>query len=84
MSSDALFTAFALGVDAVERRSRVIGRAVRVAVCAWAAISFAVFWIDADAPDTLRSRGERALASRRPEEAFRRTRTRRSGALRRP
>jgi tetratricopeptide (TPR) repeat protein len=67
----ALFAALALGFDTLERRSRLAGRIASAGLCAWAAVSFAVFWIDADAPPTLRSRGERALAAGRPEEALR-------------
>ena len=65
-----LVVAFALGIDRLRDRSGPIGRTA-VALCwLWAVTSFAVFWIDADAPDTLRSRGEKALAARAPDRAL--------------
>jgi len=66
-----LLVAFALGVDTVRQRSVLTSRVVSAALCIWAAISFSVFWVDPDAPDTLRTRGEWALAAGRPEQAMR-------------
>lgn len=65
-----LIVAFALGVDTLRERSARAGRVVSAALWIWAAISFSVFWVDADAPDTLRGRGEWALAAGRPDEAM--------------
>jgi hypothetical protein len=65
-----LFVAFGVGVDTVRQRSVIAGRFVCAALLVWATISFSVFWIDADAPETLRSRGEWALAAGRPAEAM--------------
>ena len=60
-----LFVAFALGVEWARGRSLWRSRVVSLVLVVWAVVSYASFWIVPDAPETLRSRAERALAQGR-------------------